>query len=82
MLHDPGHNTNELSFTAIDGDLYVPKGYYIQEDNTKIIFDSGCSVSIAPFTSDFVGPLLPSNKTIGELTGKAKVEGEGEGIVH
>ena len=64
MLHDRGNNTHELSFTTIDDDLYVPKGYYIQEDNTKIIFDSGCSVSSTLFASDFVGLLLHSTKTL------------------
>ena len=52
-------------FTTVDDDLYNPKGYYIEVDNTHIIFDSGCSVSITPFAADFVGPIHKYDKTIG-----------------
>ena len=76
VLNEPCTNC----FTTIDDDLYTPKGYNIEADNTHIIFDSGCSVSITPFAADFVGPIQPSTKTIGGFTGESKVE-EG-GIVN
>ena len=69
-----------MDFTATDDYLYTPKGYYVDVDNTQIIFDSGYSVSIITFAADFVETTQPSSKTIGELTGKSKVEGEE--IVH
>ena len=77
----PKFNDHQISsYTAIEEDLYSPKGYYIGIDHIPIIFDSGCTVAITPFIGDFVGPIQKCNKTIGGLTGKAVVSGEGKVI--
>ena len=42
---------SEISgFTAIDDDLFIPKGVYKDKTGVDIIFDSGCTHAVTPYT--------------------------------
>ena len=64
-------------YTSLDTDLYQPAGYYKDEDNDGIIFDSGCTTTITPFTSDFEEQMTPIQKTITGLGLASEVVGKG-----
>ena len=74
LTNNNKHQIYNSSYTALDDDLYGPKGYYLGADQIPVIFDSECTVAITPFTEDFVGPIHKCNKTTGGLTCKAQVE--------
>ena len=57
--------------------MYQPAGYYKDEDNIGIIFDSGCTTTITPYTSDFEGQITSVKKTITGLGSTSEVVGEG-----
>ena len=64
-------------FTALDDDLFAPKGFYADNGDRPVVFDSGCSVSITPYKDDFVGKITHVKKTITGLSSTVQVEGEG-----
>ena len=65
-------------FTALDDDLFVPKGYYgNNKDGIPVIFDSGCNHAVAPIKSDFIGKITPVHKQINGLGATETVTGVG-----
>lgn len=49
-----------------------------KEDNSLIIFDSGASISITPFLSDFIDESIdPATSNLSGLTDQAQVGGTG-----
>ena len=41
-------------YTSIDGEIFVPRGYYLEDNTTPVVFDSGCTVVVTPHLSDFI----------------------------
>ena len=72
MLHHCAH-----CFTALEEDLFMPRGFYVGSGDKPVVFDSGCTMSITPFKEDFVGKIDPVQKTITGLSSTVEVEGEG-----
>ena len=72
-----GTKTKISGYTAIDDDLFLPKGVYKNEKGVDIIFDSGCTHAVTPYTQDFVGPITPTSKSMNGLGATAKITGEG-----
>ncbi len=70
---------NKLNgYTALDDDLFVPKGYYIGDnDNIPVIFDSGYHHAVAPVESDFVGRITPYHKQMNGLGATVTIMGVG-----
>ena len=54
-------------YTALENDLFLPKGVYNSEKGVLIIFDSGCTHAVTPYANDFIGKLTPVNKTMNGL---------------
>ena len=63
-----------LGYTALEDDLFMPKGYYTTEkDGIPVIFDSGCTHAVAPVKTDFIGKITPINKLMNELGATIRV---------
>lgn len=43
--------------TALEDDLFLPRGYYKMSDGVPYTFDFGCTHAVTPFTSDFKAKL-------------------------
>ena len=71
-------NTCNSCYTALEEDVFVPTGYYMNEKGTSIVFYSGCSIVVTPYEKDFVGPIKPSTRTMNGLSASDHVKGEGE----
>ena len=65
------------ALTALDDDLFGPRGYYGKEDGIPIIFDSGCTHALTPFEADFIGTITPVNKVMHGLGAAVNIVGEG-----
>ena len=61
-------------FTALEEDLFSPKGFYVGPGSKPIVFDSGCSIAVTPFKEDFVGGITLVQKTMSSLLSTSKVE--------
>ena len=59
------------------------KGFYVssKRDAKPIIFDSGASMSVSMDESDFIGKILPTNDSLGELTSDGSNSSMGVGKV-
>ena len=55
----------------------VPKGYYLNDNTTPIVFDSGCTVVVTPHITDFIRPPTKVKKTMDGLSSIASLEAEG-----
>ena len=67
-----------LGYTALEDDLFVPKGYYTNEkDGIPVIFDSGCTHAMAPVKTDVIGKITPTNKLMNGLGATVRVVGVG-----
>lgn len=40
--------------SSVDKDLYLPTGCYISVIGNTVLFDSGCSMAVSPYKSDFL----------------------------
>ena len=78
-IHNSEAPNNFLGgYTALEDDLFVPKGYYSNEGGgIPVIFDSGCTHALSPFESDFVGDITPINKLMNGLGATVNVVGVG-----
>ena len=56
------NNENDHGYTAITDDLFLPTGYYTDSQQMNIVFDSGCTTSVTPNKSDFIGEITTVNK--------------------
>ena len=77
-----GEITNKIGnkigcYTAVDDDLFLPKGIYKADEGVPIIFDSGCTHAVTPYEEDFVGTIKPISKVMNGLGAQAKIIGEG-----
>ena len=63
-------------FTALDDEIFSPIWFYIGTDKIIIVFNSGCTVAVAPHNKYFVGTIKSVQKTTTELSAHAQVEGE------
>ena len=63
--------------TAISDDLFMPAGFYTDQDSIDIVFDSGCTTTMNPFKEGFVGKITPLIKSMRGVGVIAKVTGEG-----
>ena len=52
-------------------------GIYAGDEGTYVVFDSGCTLAVSPFKSDFQGSITPMNKQMNGLGATSKVTGEG-----
>ena len=64
-------------FTALEDELFMTKGFYVDVGDKSVVFNSGCTISITPFKEDFVGDISPVRNTITGLSSTVEVEGEG-----
>ena len=55
LQSDTLHHHCAHCFTALEEDLFNPKGFHSDNSNKPVVFDSGCTISITPFKEDFVG---------------------------
>ena len=78
MMEDNILQTCDHCYTALDNDLFLPKGYYVGNDGVPIIFDTGYSISVIPHKQDFVDTIRPMNKLMTGLSSKAEIKGAGE----
>ena len=69
--------TAESGFTALETDLFKLMGLYAGSDCKLVVFDSGCTLAVTTFKSDFEGPINPVEKHMNVLETTAKVTGEG-----
>ena len=69
--------TDMNGYTAVDTDLFLPKGLYKGEKGVEIIFDSGCTHAVTPHEADFVGRIKPVTKVMNGLGANANITGEG-----
>ena len=68
------HSSTGYGLTALDDNLFVPKGYYYNnKDGIPVIFDSGCNHAVAPIESDFIGKITPVHKQMNGLGATATV---------
>ena len=65
-------------YTSIEDDIFIPKGCYIGSgsDEVPIIFNSGCTITVTPYLSDFICPPTPIKKRMKGLSGSVKVDGQ------
>ena len=63
-------------YTSIDNDIFTPKLFYVSSDEVPITFDSGCTIAVTPYMSDFFSTYTPVNKTIKGLSGSVKAVGQ------
>ena len=63
-------------YTAVDSDLFLPRGMYKVDKGVDIIFDSGCTHVVAPHGADFVGHNMPVTKVINVLGTSVNIIGE------
>ena len=52
-------------------------GLYAGDEGKHVVFDSGCTLAVSPFESDFQGSITPVNKQMNGLGSTAQVTGEG-----
>ena len=78
MMEDNIPQTCDHCYTALDDDLFLPRGRYVGKDGVPIIFDTGCSISVTPHKQDFVGTIRPMNKLMTGLSSKAEIKGAGK----
>ena len=71
------NNGNDHGYTAINDDLFLPTGYYADSQQMDIVFDSGCTTSVTPNKSDFIGEITTVNKIMQGLSSTTKITGEG-----
>ena len=69
--------TAESGFTDLETNLFRPMGLYTGSDYKPVVFDSGCTLAVTPFKSDFEGPINPVEKHMNGLGATAKETGEG-----
>jgi hypothetical protein len=69
--------TRPHGYSAIDDDLFLPTGYYTDSQQMDIVFDSGCTTSVTPNKSDFVGDITEVHKIMQGLSSTTKITGEG-----
>lgn len=55
-------NLINCAFTALEDDLFPPRGYYARIDDVPIIFDSRCTHTVTPFITDFIGRITLVDK--------------------
>jgi hypothetical protein len=65
------------AYTALEEDLFLPRGIYSSDKGVPIIFDSGCTHAVTPYTEDFIGDIKPVKKLMNGLGATAEVVGEG-----
>ena len=59
-----GKNMEDINgYTAVDTDLFLPKGLYKGEQGVEIIFDSGCTHAVTPREADLWVVLNLSQKS-------------------
>ena len=64
--------------SSMDEDLYLPTGCYMSIDGNLILFNSGCSMSVFPYKSDFIGGIkYVKRREIQGISSITKVEGIG-----
>ena len=73
-------SSKDYGYTALENDLFLPKGVYNSEKGVPIIFDSGCTHAVTPYASDFIGKLTPVRKTMNGLGATTQITGEGNMI--
>ena len=61
-------------FTALENDLFAPKGFYIGNGDKPTVFDSGCSIAVTPHLEDFVEEVKQVKKTTTGLSSTVQVE--------
>ena len=52
-------------------------GLYTGNEGKPVVFDSGCTLTVLPYKSDFEGPITPVNKQMKVLGTSEQVTGEG-----
>ena len=69
--------TAESGFTALETNLFRPMGFYTGSDYKPVVFDSGCTLAVTLFKSDFEGPIIPVDTYMNDLGNTVEVTGEG-----
>ena len=67
----------DCKFNKLLDYVFIPVGMYVNDNDIAIVFDSGCSVAVAPHLEDFIGPITKVDKTMRGLGASVKVEGGG-----
>ena len=52
VYNDATVNPEIFAYTALDDDLFLPRGIYNSDKGVPIIFDSGCTHAVTPFKED------------------------------
>ena len=73
------HHTKSIFHSAFSSTInsmtYHPSVYWSNKHETHVVIDSGVSRSIAPDSSDFVGPITPMDAPIQGLSSIGKIKG-------
>ena len=67
---------HEYGLAALETDIFRPMGLYAGDEGKSVVFDSGYTLAVSPFDSDFQGPINPVNKEVNGLGAKEQVTGE------
>ena len=51
----------------MEGEICISKEYYLKDNTTPIVFDSGCTVAVTPHITDFIQPPTKVSKTMNGL---------------
>ena len=70
-------NDTNYVFTALDNDLFVPRGCYENKDGIPIMFYSDCTHDVTPHASCFIEKIISVNKLKNGLDASTNVLGEG-----
>ena len=73
-----GESVDEIcGYTAVDSELFLPRGVYQSDKGVPIIFDYGYTHAVTPHAENFVRPVKPVIKVMNGLGAKVNITGEG-----
>ena len=73
----PNSTTEESGFTALDTDLFMHMVLYTGSNCKSEVFDSGYTLAVTPFSSNFEETITPVKNYMNGLGTTDKVNGEG-----